>query len=86
MADVTDVGQAVCVPYDPTIYMGTARYYARGRPPYSRELVSTLTAELALDGSVGSSTSAVVPARSPPSSPRDLPAGCSGIGPAIPKS
>ena len=46
MADVTDVGQAVCVPYDPTIYMGTARYYARGRPPYSRELVSTLTAEL----------------------------------------
>ena len=50
-ADVTDVGQAVCVPYDPTIYMGTAKYYARGRPPYSRELVSTLTAELGLDGS-----------------------------------
>jgi SAM-dependent methyltransferase len=51
MADVTDVGKAVCMPYDPTIYMGTAPYYARGRPRYSRELVSTLTAELGLDGS-----------------------------------
>jgi ubiquinone/menaquinone biosynthesis C-methylase UbiE len=48
---VTDVGQDVCMPYDPTIYMGTARYYARGRPPYSRALVSALTAELGLDGS-----------------------------------
>jgi hypothetical protein len=37
--------------YDPTIYLGAAKYYACGRPPYSRELVSTLTAELGLDGS-----------------------------------
>jgi ubiquinone/menaquinone biosynthesis C-methylase UbiE len=39
------------VPYDPTIYRGSARYYAPGRPPYSRELVSTLTDEAGLDGS-----------------------------------
>jgi SAM-dependent methyltransferase len=39
------------VAYDPTIYRGSARYYARGRPPYSRELVSTLTDEVGLDGS-----------------------------------
>jgi SAM-dependent methyltransferase len=38
------------VPYDPTIYQGSARYYAPGRPPYSRELVSTLTDEAGLDG------------------------------------
>ncbi len=37
--------------YDPTIYRGSAAYYACGRPPYSRELVSTLTRELGLDGS-----------------------------------
>lgn len=36
--------------YDPTIYRGSARYYAPGRPPYSRELVSTLTDEVGLDG------------------------------------
>ena len=39
------------MPYDPTIYRGSARYYAPGRPPYSRELVSTLTDEVGLDGS-----------------------------------
>jgi SAM-dependent methyltransferase len=39
------------VPYDPTIYRGAAAYYARGRPPYSASLVSTLEAELGLDGS-----------------------------------
>ena len=39
------------MPYDPTIYRGSARYYAPGRPRYSRELVSTLTDEAALDGS-----------------------------------
>jgi SAM-dependent methyltransferase len=39
------------VTYDPTIYQGSARYYAIGRPPYSRELVPTLTGELGLDGS-----------------------------------
>ena len=39
------------MPYDPTIYRGSARYYAPGRPPYSRELISTLTEEAGLDGS-----------------------------------
>ena len=39
------------LPYDPTIYRGSARHYARGRPPYSRELVPTLTDEGGLDGS-----------------------------------
>ena len=38
------------VSYDPTIYRGTAAYYARGRPAYSRELVPTLAAEAGLDG------------------------------------
>jgi len=36
--------------YDPTIYQGTAAYYARGRPPYARTLAATLAAELGLDG------------------------------------
>ena len=36
--------------YDPTLYRGTAPYYARGRPPYSRALPVTLAAELGLDG------------------------------------
>ena len=40
----------MCVPYDPTIYQGSAPYYARGRPPYSQELVATLTDEVGLDG------------------------------------
>ena len=38
------------MPYDPTLYEGSAPYYARGRPPYSRELVATLMAEVGLDG------------------------------------
>jgi SAM-dependent methyltransferase len=38
------------VPYDPTIYRGSARYYAPGRPPYSRELVATIADEVGLDG------------------------------------
>src|SRR5688500_5113855 len=37
--------------YDPTIYRGSAAYYVRGRPPYSRALASTLAAEVGLDGS-----------------------------------
>ena len=37
-------------PYDPTIYRGTAAYYAHGRPPYSRELVPALVSEAGLDG------------------------------------
>lgn len=36
--------------YDPTIYLGAARYYAAGRPPYSAELVATLRREVGLDG------------------------------------
>jgi len=36
--------------YDLTIYLGTARYYRRGRAPYSRDLAATLASELSLDG------------------------------------
>jgi ubiquinone/menaquinone biosynthesis C-methylase UbiE len=36
--------------YDPTIYRGSAAYYAQGRPPYSRALPATLAAEAGLDG------------------------------------
>jgi SAM-dependent methyltransferase len=39
------------MPYDPTIYRGSAAYYAQGRPPYSRALAATLAAEVGLDGS-----------------------------------
>ena len=35
---------------DHTLYQGSAAYYARGRPPYSRDLVATLAAEVGLDG------------------------------------
>jgi SAM-dependent methyltransferase len=38
------------LPYDPTIYRGSAPYYARGRPPYSARLVPALREELGLDG------------------------------------
>jgi SAM-dependent methyltransferase len=37
-------------PYDPTIYRGSAAYYAKGRPPYSPALASTFAAEVGLDG------------------------------------
>lgn len=37
--------------HDPTLFQGTAAYYAWGRPPYSRDLVATLAAECKLDGS-----------------------------------
>ena len=37
-------------PYDPTLYKGSAPYYLRGRPPYSRALRATLAAECRLDG------------------------------------
>jgi len=37
-------------PYDPTLYKGSAPYYLRGRPPYSRTLRNTLVAECGLDG------------------------------------
>ena len=39
------------MPYDPTLYKGTASHYVRGRPRYSAELAATLEAELGLDGS-----------------------------------
>ncbi len=35
--------------YDPTIYLGAAAHYVRGRPPYSPALAATLAAELGLD-------------------------------------
>jgi SAM-dependent methyltransferase len=41
----------LALPHDPTLYRGSAPFYARGRPGYSRALVATLTAELGLDGS-----------------------------------
>jgi SAM-dependent methyltransferase len=37
-------------PYDPTLYSGSAPHYARGRPPYSRDLALRLRDELGLDG------------------------------------
>jgi SAM-dependent methyltransferase len=39
------------VPYDPTIYLGSAAHYRSGRPAYSPELEAVLTRELGLDGS-----------------------------------
>lgn len=36
--------------YDPTQFSGTARYYRRGRPPYSAQLGDVLARELGLDG------------------------------------
>jgi SAM-dependent methyltransferase len=36
--------------YDPTQYLGSARHYLAGRPPYSAELGTVLAAELGLDG------------------------------------
>jgi precorrin-6B methylase 2 len=36
--------------YDPTQYLGSARHYLAGRPPYSAELAAVLAAELELDG------------------------------------
>ena len=46
-ASVRDAGG---VPYDPTIYRGSAVHYRRGRPPYSPKLESFLARELRLDG------------------------------------
>jgi SAM-dependent methyltransferase len=36
--------------YDPTQYLGSARHYLAGRPPYSAELGPLLAAELGMDG------------------------------------
>jgi SAM-dependent methyltransferase len=38
------------VPYDPTIYLGSAVHYRYGRPPYSPDLEAVLTDEVGLDG------------------------------------
>jgi SAM-dependent methyltransferase len=38
------------VPYDPTIYLGSAAHYRCGRPAYSPELEAVLTRETGLDG------------------------------------
>jgi SAM-dependent methyltransferase len=38
------------VPYDPTIYLGSAAHYRNGRPAYSPELEAVLTQEAGLDG------------------------------------
>jgi SAM-dependent methyltransferase len=36
--------------YDPMLYKGSAAYYLRGRPPYSRALRDTVAVECGLDG------------------------------------
>ena len=36
--------------YDPTIYLGSAAHYRRGRPPYSPELEAVLASQAGLDG------------------------------------
>ena len=38
------------MPYDPTIYLGSAAHYRYGRPAYSPELEAVLTREAGLDG------------------------------------
>ena len=38
------------VPYDPTIYRGSAAHYRRGRPAYSPQLEAVLMRETGLDG------------------------------------
>ena len=38
------------MPYDPTIYLGSASHYRRGRPPYSAALRTVIADELGLDG------------------------------------
>jgi len=38
------------VPYDPTIYRGSAAHYRSGRPAYSPQLEAVLTREAGLDG------------------------------------
>lgn len=39
------------MPYDPTIYLGAAPHYRRGRPAYSPQLEAFLVEEFSLDGS-----------------------------------
>ena len=39
------------MPYDPTIYLGSAAHYRRGRPAYAPGLEAVLARETGLDGS-----------------------------------
>ena len=41
------------MPYDPTIYLGSAAHYRYGRPAYAPELEAVLTQEAGLDGTAG---------------------------------
>ena len=43
-------GYTGAVPYDPTIYLGSAAHYRYGRPAYSPELETVLTQKTGLDG------------------------------------
>jgi SAM-dependent methyltransferase len=43
-------GDTGAVPYDPTIYLGSAVHYRNGRPAYSPGLEAVLTQETGLDG------------------------------------
>src|SRR3954447_2024796 len=45
-----DTGRMSGWQWDPSLYAGSARYYAQGRVPYPQELVDALVAELGLDG------------------------------------
>src|SRR5690349_2608249 len=44
-------GETGVVPYDPSIYLGSAAHYRYGRPAYSPQLEAVLTQEAGLDGS-----------------------------------
>ncbi len=46
-----DCDGVTTMPYDPTIYRGSATFYVQGRPPYSSALATALAGELGLDGS-----------------------------------
>src|ERR671916_452841 len=43
-------GYTGAVPYDPTIYLGSAAHYRYGRPAYSPELEAVLAQKMGLDG------------------------------------
>jgi SAM-dependent methyltransferase len=45
-----EAGHTDAVPYDPTIYLGSAAHYRYGRPAYSPGLEAVLTQETGLDG------------------------------------
>lgn len=49
-AVIADRGHTSAVPYDPTIYLGSAAHYRYGRPAYSPGLEAVLTQETGLDG------------------------------------